>query len=293
MSSTTIPIYLDHAAATTLEAEALEAMSEAARLQPAHPSASHAPGRRLRARIERSRTQVAEYLGCDATELRFERSGTDALAFGIDAALRRSTGAVVSTHLEHPFVRDELARHERAGREIRWLPTPRGELRLPECSALFEGASVIVLSKLQHELGTVLDFEPLWSLAPNAYWVIDAVQAAAWLELGSLYRDRVFVDVSSYKFGGPPGAAALRIPPGLPQVPSSGDQPAENTERGLDWIALAGFGGACMARVGRRDAARERAVRLGQRLYEGLLASRAGGVRNAENSWLGPILSAS
>jgi len=202
-------------------------------------------------------------------------------------------GAVVSTHLEHPFVRDELARHERAGREIRWLPTPRGELRLPECSALFEGASVIVLSKLQHELGTVLDFEPLWSLAPNAYWVIDAVQAAAWLDLGSLYRDRVFVAVSSYKLGGPPGAAALRVPPGLPQVPSSGDQPAENTERGLDWIALAGFGGACMARVGRRDAARERAVRLGQRLYEGLLASRAGGVRNAENSWLGPILSAS
>lgn len=291
--SSSSPVYLDHAAATALEPEALDAMIEVARFAPAHPSASHAPARRLRARIERSRAEVAEYLGCEVTELRFQRSGSDALETAIDAAVARSGGPIASTSLEHPFVREKLAKLGATGHELALIPTPGGRLDLAACSSVLSQAKVVVLSKLHHELGTVLDFEPLWQLAPEAFWVVDAVQAAAWLDLTPLHRERVFVAASSYKLGGPPGAGALRVPRTLARQKPSGEQTSAEGEGGLDWIALVGFGAACRARAEKREGALLRASSLGRRLQDGLLAARGDAVRNGDGDWLGTILSVS
>jgi len=284
-------VYLDHAASTPIEADAIDAMTALAREAFGHPSASHAFGRRVRSRVESARVQVAEYVGCDASQLAFTRSGTHAMVTAIQLAAEHSSGPILSTGIEHPAARDTLDELSRQGRSVTLLPAPGGQLDLDQHGDEFAGAGVVVLAPMNQELGTTLDLPGLFSLAPNARWVCDAVQAAAWMNLDALMIDRSFVAVSAHKLGGPPGVGALRVPPTLGAQGGATISPLPAIESGLDWLAVVGFAAACRARLPKRDEARLRAIGQGQRLMAGLQAARPGGQRNAGPTWLGPILS--
>lgn len=284
-------LYLDHAASTPIDAEAIDAMTALAREAFGHPSASHSFGRRVRSRVESARVQVAEYVGCDASQLAFARSGTHAMITAIQLAAEHSSGPILSTAIEHPAARDTLDELSRHGRSIKLLPARGGQLDVNQHGADFAEAGVVVLAPMNQELGTTLDLPSLFSLAPNALWVCDAVQAAAWMNLDALMIDRSFVAVSGHKLGGPPGVGALRVPPPFGTAAGTTISPIPGIESGLDWLAVVGLAAACHARLPRRDAARLRAIGQGQRLMAGLQAARPGGQRNAGPTWLGPILS--
>lgn len=284
-------VYLDHAASTPIDPEAIDAMTALAREAFGHPSASHSFGRRVRSHVESGRVQVAEYIGCDASQLAFSRSGTHAMVTAIQMAAKHSTGPILSTGIEHPAARDTLGELGRQGRGIELLPSPGGQLDVTQYGAEFAGAGVVVLAPMNQELGTTLDLPSLFSLAPKAFWVCDAVQAAAWMNLDALLIDRSFVAVSAHKLGGPPGLGALRVPPALRAVGGTTISPLPDNERELDWLAVAGMAAACRARLPKRDGARLRAIGQGQRLMAGLHAARPGGQRNGGPTWLGPILS--
>ncbi|MGK4009199.1 aminotransferase class V-fold PLP-dependent enzyme [Sorangium sp. So ce1036] len=288
-------IYLDHAASTPVVEEALTAMHRAARERWGNPGSVHAAGRRARAALDEARIEVADYLGCSAAELRWTSGGTDALRRALEHLLGRVEGPVVSSRLEHPALRRAVEAAEAAGREVRWLPMPAGEVDPAGAARALEGASVVALSALHHELGTAAPLASLMDQAPRAFWVVDAVQAAAWLDLGGLFRPRVFVACASQKLGGPAGAGALRIPAELAYPPPGAREGEfDSAPSGTPpWLAAIGMGAACRARKSRRDDGLTRCRTLGERLVRAIQATFPEAVHNAGASWLGPIVNVS
>lgn len=277
-------IYLDHAAAAPISPFAVQAMAEAARDSWGNPRSAHAAGRRALAALDRARAQVGTFLGAPAREILFMPSGRAALAWAIDAAVSvaPSSGELVSSRLEHPAVVDALEAHARRGRGVRWLSLPRGA----PSGAPPSGAAVAVFAALSAELGTTLPLADWMAAAPAVRFVVDAVQAAAWRDDSELCHGGALVVCSSAKVGGPPGVAAVRVPP---EIATRFDV----EERSAPWLAAVGFGAACAARGPTRGEALERARELSRRLLDGLRAHVPDLALNAGPTWLGPIVSVS
>ncbi|MCH9683097.1 MAG: aminotransferase class V-fold PLP-dependent enzyme [Deltaproteobacteria bacterium] len=279
-----IELYFDHAAGTDLEPAAIGAMHAAAEQGGAHPSAVHRRGRRARAALERARGQVAAYLQCGVDEVWWSHGGTDAVTRALELATAQREGPVVVGALEHPAVRDAVARLAQRGREVVVVPAADGQLDPQALARALPRAAVVCLAPLNHELGTVLPWARLQALAREAWWVVDAAQAAAWMEPAPWMTSQAMVTCAAAKLGGPAGVGALRVPRTVrcgAQAEPSGTPP---------WLAAIGMGAACEARAPRRGAARERVVMVAQRLLDGLRAVSPGLLHNGEAAWLGPIV---
>lgn len=287
-------IYLDHAASTPVAEAALDAMMNAAREGGGNPASVHGAGRRTRAALDQARIEVAQYLGCMPAELRWEASGTSALRRAFNTALALSTGPVVSSRLEHPAVRTVIEPLEATGREVRWLPQPAGSLNMEQVSPMLEGAAVVALSAMNHELGTAPALEPLMALTSGAWWVVDTVQAAAWMNVSSLLGHRTFLACSSQKLGGPPGVAALRVPRELAFAGSGQREPPFPESPGTPpWLAAIGMGAACHERGPALHEGLPRVRALSERLLSGLRSVCPDLVHNTGPGWTGPILDVS
>ena len=123
-----MPVYLDHAATTTLAPEALAALTrELSRT--GNPSSLHGSGRRARRSVEDARETLAAAAGAHPSEVIFTSGGTEAdnLAVkGLYWARRAADPArtrILCSAVEHHAVLDTvewLERHE--GADVRWLP---------------------------------------------------------------------------------------------------------------------------------------------------------------------------
>ncbi|HXU63768.1 MAG TPA: aminotransferase class V-fold PLP-dependent enzyme [Polyangia bacterium] len=279
-------IYLDHAALAPMPAAVVGAMTDAARDAWGNPDSVHAAGRRARARLEQARAEIAALLGAPPGEIRLATRGGQALERAIRLGLERRAGALALTPLEHPSI---LRIAERAGRPMTWLPARAGRVDAAASATALRHAAVVVVSALNHELGTLVDLAAVRAAAPQAWLVVDAVQAAPWIDLRPLRALDAIVVVAAQKLGGPPGAAALR----LPETVAAAER-AEAELESAGWLAAIGFGEACrLARLG-GDGRRAPARRQGERLRDGIRAVRPDAVFNgAPESWGGPILNVS
>jgi cysteine desulfurase len=264
-------------------------MNQAAREAWGNPRSVHAAGRRARAALSGAAAQIGDYLGCHPTELSWAPNGTSALRTALGQALARaSEGPVVTTRIEHPALIEAL-RAARLGDRLHELDAPAGRVDHARVGAALADAAVIALSPMNHELGTLISAD-LVALAPaDAIWIIDATQAAVWLELDRWMGPRSFVIASSAKLGGPPGVAVLRTPPMLRE-----HRMHAHEEGTLPWYAAVGMGAACDGRRALREANRLRVCGLARQLLEGLRELDGALLHNADaEAWLGPILNVS
>ncbi|MFO7181330.1 MAG: aminotransferase class V-fold PLP-dependent enzyme, partial [Pseudomonadota bacterium] len=217
----------------------------------------------------------------------FTASGSRALERAVAIASLARPGPLVLSRLEHPSLLRLAEREAAQGREVRYLPAPRGSVEIETARSLFEGASVVILSALNHELGTALPIAQLREHLRDAVLVVDAVQAAPWLDLVALRDGQTLLVCASQKLGGPPGAAALVVPREL-----WGREPPVDEDAGL--LSVVGFGDACALARAERAARLERAVeRAGALLTE---LERVGAevvVNGADPLRAGPILNLS
>jgi cysteine desulfurase len=270
--STNPRIYLDFNATAPLVDAARAAMVEAM-TDLGNPSSIHAEGRRVRHRVEEARNAVAVLVGRPREQIVFTSGGTEANVLGVAtlaARVERAGGRriVVTTPIEHPSLAGAVA--ALPGWERRMLPvTPTGTVvAAPE---LLDGASVVAVGLVNHELGTLLPEAILAAArAAGALVHVDAVQAAG---KRNLAIDADTIAISAHKLGGPQGIGALIDA----TVTSSDDDAAPTTghqERGRragteNVLGIVGFGAAARA----VDRARWSDVAaLGDRLEAGLLA---------------------
>ena len=283
-------VYLDHASLAPPTAEAIDAMSLAARESWGNPRSLHAIGGRASRALEEARQQVADYVDTAAHEIVFVASGTDALARAFALALARlpAGGAVVGSRLDHPSLQALVEAAGGAGHDVRWLALPAGAACEEDRQAL-AAASLVALSACNHEMGTILALD---GVSPGALRVIDAVQAAPWIPLAPLADARTFYAMSGAKLGAPQGVGVLRVPGAVFHEARDAGVPLE--EDSPPWLAAIGLGASCASRSSRREGALARARALASRLILGLQEiDPAVAINGAPAARLGPIVSAS
>lgn len=291
--STKPRIYLDFNATAPLIPAAREAMT-AALADVGNPSSIHREGRAARHLVEHARNRVAALLGRPREQIVFTSGGTEANALGVlglAGAVERRGGprVVVGSPIDHPSLRGALAALGQRGWAIRMLPvTPDGAL----APGPLDGAGLVAVAAVNHELGTLADTAALAAAAraAGALVHVDAVQAAGKLDLAAIPADSLAI--SAHKLGGPAGtgALALTVDDALPLV-DGGHQERGRRPGTENTVGIAGLGAAAAAAAAALATWPE-VTALGERLERGLLslpgvrihgagAPRVGGTINA------------
>ncbi|MCR0982238.1 cysteine desulfurase family protein [Roseomonas populi] len=237
-------LYLDANATEPLRPEAREAAVAAMEL-PGNPSSVHADGRAARRVLETARAQVAARFGASARDVVFTSGGTEANALGI-ASLRRGR-RVLAGATEHPAVL-------RAAEGAATLPVlADGTLDLGALEAALAGGepALVCLMVANNETGVIHPVAEAAAICRRygALLHLDAVQAAGRVPLDAVALGAETMAVSGHKMGGPKGAGALILRPGLDLAPLVAGGGQERGRRGGTEAlpAIAGLGAAAEA----------------------------------------------
>ncbi|MED5396813.1 MAG: cysteine desulfurase family protein [Actinomycetota bacterium] len=270
--------YLDHAASTPARSEVVEAMVPWLADHPGNPSGSHAVARAARRAVDDARDQVAALVGATAGEVVFTSGGTEADNLAVDGVVRATGGLPVCSAVEHPAV---LTPVREAGGLV--VPTDDGgRIDLDALAATLTGVDGIRLVSVMaanNETGVVNDLDAVANVvaehAPEAVLHTDAVQAAAWVDLGPVCQSAALVSLTGHKFGGPKGAGALVVRDGVPMaaVLRGGGQERDRRAGTQNVPAIVGLGEAARLVQVDREATVRRIGALRDRLEGGLVAA--------------------
>lgn len=280
------PVYLDHAATSPLRSEARAALLPFLEGEYGNPSSRHPLGVRAAEAIARARDEVAQALLVEPRQVTFTSGGTEAAnlaVLGLARAARTRGRHVLVGATEHSCVRACAAELAREGFEVERVPLDaRGEVDLAAFAARVRADTVLVTHMLvNNETGMVAPIARMAKLArsraPAVRVAVDAVQAFGKLDcaLAELSVDALFL--SAHKLGGPKGAGALVLAPGVSCAPVlHGGGQEHGLRPGTENVAaIVGFGAAARLAEGHRMQLLPRLRELRARLL-GRLASLAG-----------------
>jgi cysteine desulfurase len=265
-----------------MRAEAREAMVAALALT-GNASSVHAEGRAARQVIESARQTVASLVGAEAKNVIFTSGATEANMLALTPALQVAGEKALRDRLlvsaiEHPSVRGGGRFPAASVEEL--IVTNGGLLdRHALRSALARTERPLVSVMLaNNETGVIQPIAEIASIVHEAGGIlhVDAVQGAGRIDcdIGALGAD--LISVSAHKLGGPQGVGALirrgDIHIAAPLITGGGQE--RGSRAGTENVAaIAGFGAACAAAGGARQADAARMAALRDRLEAGIQAA--------------------
>ena len=275
-------IYLDHAATTPLRREVLDAMLPFLTVEFGNPSSAHGFGRRARAALDDAHGAVAARLAADAREIVFTSGGTEALNLGLKGAAwagKARGHRIVTSAVEHHAVGHTLRYLEKFGFEIVELPVDRyGRVDPDDVTAALTDKTILVTIMLaNNEVGTI---QPIAEIGRRVHarrgvlFAVDAVQAAAHLDIDVEELGVDLLALSAHKFEGPKGVGALYLRHGTHiVVQQQGGSQERHRRGGTENVAGAvGMATAYDLACAERPETVKRVRRLRERLQKAVLA---------------------
>ncbi len=212
-------IYLDYAATTPLDEQALNAMIPIFRENFGNPSSSHYFGQTAEGAVENARQAISRCLNAQSFDVLFTSGGSesDNLALrGVALAERKARGAtrILVSAVEHPAVlataknlRDEF------GFKLDILRVDNyGCILLDEFKEkLSEDVAIVSVIFGNNEIGTIHPIQEIAEICHTKGISLhtDAVQAAAHLDLDLEDLGADLISIGAHKFYGPKGVGAL------------------------------------------------------------------------------------
>lgn len=246
-------IYLDYNATAPLRPEAVAAMTDALSLT-GNASSVHAFGRGARKRIEDARETLAGLLGVRAADLVFTSGGTEANNLALRGAGRRRLLASAGEHDSVLAVEqvDAIPLQSDGCIDLEALERRLAEEEIP---------ALVSLMLANNETGVVQPVAEAAALC-RAYGALlhcDAVQAFGKMEVNFSDLGADLLTVSAHKLGGPQGAGALILRPGLDLAGQlkGGGQERQRRAGTENLPGIAGFAAAAEAACGQLDSWRE------------------------------------
>jgi len=249
-------IYLDHAATTPMIEPAIDAMERALR-KIGNPSSLHTDGRATRKDVEEAREVIAQSLGCQASEVIFTGSGTEANNSAIKGLFWSTPdkNLIVVSAIEHHAVLDPahwLVEHE--GAELIEIPvTDSGVI---DCEFLRDlvakrGNEIALISVMSanNETGVIQPIATVVEIAGSIPVHTDAVQSFMKVPLNFANLGLFAMTISAHKVGGPLGIGALILRKAfeMPALLHGGGQEREIRSGTLNAPSIVAFAAAVSA----------------------------------------------
>ena len=216
-------VYADNAATTAMSKAAVDAMLPAMHELYGNPSSLHQKGREANLALMAARRTVAECLGAKPEEIYFTGCGTESDNWAITEGARLGAAAgkkhIISDAIEHHAVLHTLAKLEKQGFEVTYLPVhENGIVRLEELAAAIRPDTCLVtIMYSNNEIGTIQPVREIGALCreKGILFHCDAVQAVGHMPV-DVEKDNIdMLALSGHKFHAHKGVGALYCRKGI------------------------------------------------------------------------------
>jgi len=261
-------VYFDNAATTPINGVALQAFVDQAR-ELGNPSSLHGYGREVRKNVEEAREKIAGLVGCEASEVIFTGSGTEANNLAIKGIFwkRRSENqmrrVIMISAFEHHAILDPvhwLAEAEDA--EVIEVPvTSDGFINMEFLKSAIEnrGDEIALISVIHanNEVGTIQPIAEIVNLAENHQIPVhtDSIQSFGKIPVSFSELGLFAMTISAHKIGGPVGVGALILKRGVDVTPllHGGGQERDIRSGTINAASIVAFASAAQTAIRNRE----------------------------------------
>ena len=247
-------IYLDHAATTAVDKEAIKAMLPYFDNKFGNASSLHQFGQEAKEALETSRETVAKLINADPREIIFTSGGTESDNWAIKkiAFTNEDKGNhIITSRIEHHAVLESCEFLGKNGFKVTYLPVDRYGLVNPEDvkKAITKNTVLVSIMHANNEIGTIEPIEEIGNICKEkgVYFHTDAVQTVGKVPIDVKKMNVDLLSCSSHKLYGPKGVGFLYVKKGTkiaPMIHGGGHEFCLRS--GTENIAgIAGFAKAC------------------------------------------------
>ena len=219
-------IYVDNAATTKIDDDALALMFDLQKNFFANPSAAYKLSRPLKKILRESREKIAACINAEPQEIIFTSGGTESDNWAIKSAVLAHLSErpnIITSAVEHKAILNSCAAMEKLGCTVTKLPVDKfGAVNPADLQKkILPRTKIISVMLANNEVGTI---QPIKSLAEVAHaagkiFHTDAVQAVGHIPVDVKSLGVDMLSASAHKFNAPKGIGFLYVRDGLKILP--------------------------------------------------------------------------
>jgi cysteine desulfurase len=279
-----LPVYLDNNATTPMDPRVLETMMPYFTSKFGNAaSRSHALGWVAEETVDHAREQVAQLIGCTASEIIFTSGATEADNLGIKGVYEmyhEKGNHIITAVTEHKAVLDTCKHLEKLGARVTYLNVnAEGLINMDELQAAMTPQTILVTIMYgNNEIGVIQPVREIAAIAHEygALFMSDATQVVGKIPVNVVTDGVDLMAFTAHKMYGPKGVGALYVRRKNPRVKITAQMDGGGHERGmrsgtLNVPGIAGLGKACELCRLEMTAEAKRLSELRDKLEKGLM----------------------
>ena len=211
-------IYLDNSATTPLHPKVKEIITKTLDLY-GNPSSMHSTGRQVRALLEQSRKDIADFFHCEPDELIFTGGASEANNTVLKSATtccafcHENHGHIITSNIEHPSVQNTLKCLSHQHVDVTEIKVNTSGIIDPKDveAAIRPDTMMISIMYVNNEIGTIQPIKEIAEIAKKHTIPMhtDAVQAVGKLPINLQELPVDFLSMSGHKIYAPKGIGIL------------------------------------------------------------------------------------